>query len=191
MSLLLEQLEKSKATKELLSFKKYEEDDAFWCGYVVDYSDTHVAIQHFTRYGKKDGVILHPLDDFQRIDYHDDYCKAMQCVIDYSDQLYRSQDFDIHFGFSEHIYLNILKQFEGNSDVIVAVGIADGEESCGYVLSVSEEDFALHCVGKMGEDLGVSIFRTDDVTSIHVDDVDSRKRNMLFKWRQASDLGKF
>lgn len=185
MSILLDQLEKSKTAKELLCFVKYGEEDTFWCGYVVDYSEKHVAIQHFTRYGKKDGVILHALDGFQRVDYNDDYCKAMQCVIDYSDQLYQSQEFEVHFGFSEHFYLNILQQFAGNRDVVISVEISDNEESAGYIVAVNEHDFAMHCVGKMGEDLGISIFKTEDVTHVHVDDVDNRKRNMLFKWRKA------
>jgi len=42
------------------------------------------------------------------------------------------------------------------------------------------------CVGKMGEDLGISILKIEDITSIQIDDIDNRKRNLLYKWRKAS-----
>ena len=186
MSLLIQQLEKSKQNKELLSFTIYGDDTKFWCGYVIDYSEDFVAIQHFTKFGKKDGIIVHPIDRFERIDFNDEYVKAMECLIEYSDEIYKSQEMSLIFLQSESFNHSILKQLNKNKDVITSFEISNDEYYSGYITEVSEIDFVLHSVGKSGEDLGMSIFKIEDITSIQLDDVDNRKRNILFKWRKAS-----
>ncbi|WP_432672502.1 hypothetical protein [Flavobacterium sp. SM2513] len=178
-------LEKSKTTKELLSFTKHG-DETFWFGYVTEYSEEHVAIQHFTKYGKNDGIILHPLSDFQRIDYHDDYSKAMQPVIDYSDEIHKSNNIKLNFNESEDFYLSIIRQFLEEKNIIISIQINNDEYSTGYINEISEIDFSMICVGKMGEDLGISILKVEDITSIQIDDIDNRKRNLLYKWRKTS-----
>lgn len=186
MSLLIQQLEKSKQNKELLSFTIYGEDDKFWCGYVVDYSEEFVAIQHFTKFGKKDGIIVHPVEHFETIDFQDEYVKAMECVIDYSDQIYKPNNFNIDFFQSENFYRDVLNQLKNNEDVIVSFEISNSDYYTGYIKEASEIDFVINSVGKDGEDLGMSLFKVQDITSIQIDDVDNRRRNILFKWRKAS-----
>lgn len=185
MNIILELLEKSKNTKELLSFTRYR-DETFWFGYITDYSEEYISIQHYTKYGKSDGIIIHPLSSFQRIDYNDDYSKAMQCVIDYSDEIHKPNKISIEFGLNENFYSNILNHFLGERNVIVSIQINNDEYSSGYIKEISETDFSMICVGKSGEDLGISILKIEDITSIQIDDIDNRKRNLLYKWRKAS-----
>jgi hypothetical protein len=186
MNLILKLLEQSKNTKELLSFTKYRDDDTFWFGYVVDYTEEFIAVQHYSKFGKNDGMIIHPLADFQRIDFNDDYSKAMQCVIDYSDEIYKPTKFEIEFGLNENFYSTILQQFVGKTTCIISIQINNDEFSSGYIDNISENDFVMICVGKMGEDLGMSILKIEDITSIQIDDIDNRKRQLLYKWRKAS-----
>ncbi len=186
MSLLIQHLEKSKQNKELLSFTVYKDDSKFWCGYVVDYSEDFVAIQHFTKFGKMDGIIAHPIEHFERIDFNDDYIKAMECVIDYSDQIYKPHKMNLIFSQGESFYYSVLKQFTGNKEVIASFEISNDDYYSGYIIEVSELDFVINCVGKNGEDLGMSLFKIEDITSIQLDDVDNRRRNILFKWRKSS-----
>lgn len=186
MSLLFQQLEKSKLNKELLSFSVYNDDEKLWFGYVVDYSEEFVAIQHFTKFGKKDGIIVHPVEHFERIDFQDEYVKAMECVIEYSDQIYKPHKVNLVFSQNENFYSSVLKQLTGNKDVIVSFEISGNNYYSGYILEVSEIDFVINCIGKDGEDLGMSLFKIQDITNIHLDDVDNRRRNILFKWKKVS-----
>ena len=186
MSLLIQQLEKSKQNKELLSFTVYGDDTKFWCGYVVEYSEDFVAIQHFTKYGKKDGIIVHPIERFERIDFYDDYVKAMECIIDYSDQIYKPHTMNLDFSQNENFYSSILEQLIGNKDVIASFEISNDDYYSGYIIEVSDIDFVINSVGKGGEDLGMSLFKIEDISSVQLDDVDNRRRNILFKWRKAT-----
>lgn len=186
MSLILEILEKSKNTKELLSFVKYRDDDSLWCGYVIDYSDEFVIIQHFTKFGKNDGVIVHPIDSFQRITFNDDYSTVMQCVIDYSDEIYRPIKIDLQIDKTDNLYLKILRTYLGSENNVVSVQINNDQFTTGYVTAVADDDFSMLRIGVDGEDMGIAILKTEDITSIQIDDVDNRKRNLLYKWRKAS-----
>jgi hypothetical protein len=38
----------------------------------------------------------------------------------------------------------------------------------------------------MGEDEGTIIYRIDDISAIRINDIENRKRAMLYKWRKAS-----
>jgi hypothetical protein len=109
----------------------------------------------------------------------------MQSVIDYSDEIHRPNKIKLNFFESENFYQNIIQQFTAETDVIISVQINNDEYSTGYVKEVSETDFSMICVGKMGEDLGISILKIDDITNIQIDDIDNRKRNLLYKWRKA------
>jgi hypothetical protein len=184
MNLFQEILEQSKVNKDIITLTKYG-DDTFWCGYVVAYSEEDVAIQHFTKFGKSDGIIVHPLSRIQRIDYDDDYCEAMQSVINYSDEIYKPNKINIFPELSDNIYFSIINQFKGDKNIILSIQINNDSYYSGYILDVSELDFSINLVGKIGEDLGISVFKVEDITSINIDDVDNRKRNLLFKRRKT------
>jgi hypothetical protein len=56
----------------------------------------------------------------------------------------------------------------------------------GFVQDLSDEDFILNCVAKNGEDLGTSLFKIEDITEVRVNDIDDRRRLLLYNWRKAT-----
>ena len=110
----------------------------------------------------------------------------MQSVIDYSDEIHKPNKIELNFDNSEYFYTNILTKFLGEKDIIISIQINNDEYSTGYIKEISETDFSMISVGKNGEDFGISLLKIDDITSIQIDDIDNRKRNLLYKWRKAS-----
>jgi hypothetical protein len=186
MSILNKILERSKLNKELIGLWKYNEEDGFWCGYIIDYNENLVTIQHYTKYGKKDGIIISQISDIQSVDFNDDYAKAMQCVIDYSKELEKEDETNIILTESEDWQFELLKQMERNLDKITSLEINGSNYFSGFIGEVTEYDFILHCIGKLGEDEGTVIYRIEDVTGFKINDIENRKRAMLYKWRKAS-----
>ena len=186
MSVFYKILENSKVNIELIGFWKYNDEEGFWCGYVIDYNENLVSIQHYTKYGKRDGVIVAQISEIQSIDFNDDYAKAMQCVIDYANELDKEDETNIDFTENENWQYELLKQMEGNLDKITSLEINNSNYYSGFILEVTETDFVFHCVGKLGEDEGTVIYKTEDITGFRINDIDNRKRNMLYKWRNAS-----
>jgi hypothetical protein len=186
MSIFHQILERSKQNKELIGLWKYNDDEAFWCGFVIDFNENLVTIQHFTKYGKKDGIIIAQTSDIQSVDFNDDYAKVMQCIIDYSSELEKEDATNILLTDNEDWQFDVLKQMEGNYDKITSVEINGSDYFSGFIVEVTEIDFILHCIGKLGEDEGNVIYKIADTTGFRINDIDNRKRAMLYKWRKAS-----
>ena len=179
-------LERSKLNKELIGIWKYNDDESFLCGYVIDYNETLVKMQHYTRYGKPDGIIISQIANIKNIDFDDEYAKAMQVVIDYSKEIEKEENLNLPLSESENWDFEIIKKLEGNLNIVTSVEISNSEYYSGFIIEVSESDFVLRCVGKMGEDEGLVIYKTEDVTGFRINDIDNRRRCLLYKWRKAS-----
>lgn len=186
MSIFNQILERSKLNKELIGIWKYRDNEKFWCGFVLDYNETLVKIQHFTNYGKLDGQIVAQISAIQNVDFNDDYARAMQVVIDYSQELEKEQKINISLPENENWDYEIIKQLEGNLDILTSIEINNSEYFSGFIMEVSESDFVLHCVGKLGQDEGLVIYKIEDITGFRINDIDNRKRAMLYKWRKAT-----
>lgn len=183
-SILFNILKKSKEHKEIIGIWKYSDNDGFWAGYVKDYTEELVTIQHFTKYGKSDGTIVERIENIKSVDFDDDYAKAMQCLIDYSTELDKDDHFELALNENEDWQIGVLKQIEGTKR-IVRLEMNGSDYFSGFVTKLSESDLILRCVGEMGEDEGTVIYRTEDITAIRVNDIENRKRVMLFNWRKA------
>lgn len=184
-SLFFEILNKSKQEQELIGIWQYSDSDGFLMGYVIDFNEELVLFQHYTKYGKKDGLTTLQMSTIQNIDYYDDYAKAMECLIKYSKIIDEQPEFNIELSRSEDWQIDLIRQLADNSETIVSLEI-EGSYYSGYIKKATEYDFVLHCVGKMGEDEGKIIYRIEDVTEIKILDLGDRKRDLLFKWRKAS-----
>lgn len=186
MKLTLDLLEKSKNHREIISIHTYSEELAFFCGYVIDCNEDYVVLQQFTRYGSNDGVAFIPLNDIQRLDYNNDYCNAMQCIIDYGEEIFKPGKISIKIGDSDNPFVDQLKNFQGDTETILTLYLDEDKKFKGYILEVEDEDFAIQCVDEMGEDLGVVLMKIHEVANISIDDLDNRRRNLLYKWRKAT-----
>lgn len=186
MSILNQILERSKENKELIGLWKYNDDDTFWCGHVIDFNETLIKIQHYTKYGKPDGIIVSVIANIKSVDFNDEYIKAMKVVIDYSSVLEKEDPTPFILPETEDWDYEILKQMEGNYEKITSVEISHSDYFSGFISKVSETDFVLNCVGRLGEDEGPVLYKIEDVTGFKINDIDNRKRAMLYKWRKAS-----
>lgn len=184
-TLFHEILTKSKAEKEIIGIWQYGDDNGFLSGYVVDFNEHLVVFQHFTKYGKTDGIITLQIAGIQSIDIKDDYAKAMECLIEYSTILEKEPEFKPQLNSTEEWQSELINQLAEKSETLVSLEINGGYFS-GYIKKATETDFEMNCVGKMGEDEGNVIYRVEDVTEFRLHDWDDRKKDLLFKWRKAS-----
>lgn len=178
--------ERSKLNKELLGLWKYNDSDSFWCGYVIDYNETLIKIQHYTKFGKPDGIIIAQIANIISVDFDDDYAKSMQIVIDYSKEIEKEDNINLDLFETEDWDFEIIKKLEGNFNIVSSIEINNSNYYSGFIIEVSETDFVLRCVGKLGEDEGLVIYKIEDVTGFRINDIDNRKRCLLYKWRRAS-----
>jgi len=184
-NLFYEILNKSKTDKEIIGIWQYGDENGFLSGYVIDFNKDLVLFQHYTKYGKTDGIITLQVAGIQSIDIKDDYAKAMECLIEYSSILDKVPNFKPLLNSTEEWQSELINQLAKNSEVLVSLEINGGYFS-GYIQKATDTDFIMNCVGKMGEDEGEVVYRVEDVTEFKLHDWDDRKKDLLFKWRKAS-----
>lgn len=185
-SILNSTLQKSKENKEIISIWQYNGDKGSIVGYVTEISEEYIGFRHFNRFGKQDGVMFIKLANIKTIDFNDDYTRVMECLIQYADIIDKPSNFSINLNKSDFWQYNAVLQFYKAKDQMASFEINGGEFFTGFVKEVSEDDFVLNCVAKNGEDLGTSLYRIEDITEIRFDDIDDRRRLLLYKWRKAS-----
>lgn len=185
-NLLQSILIRSKENKEIISIWQYNSDKGSIVGYITEMNDEFIGFRHFTRFGKPDGVIFIKISNIKNIDFNDDYTKVMECLIEYSSIIDKPSDFNISLEQSDYWQFSALVQLNKAKNQIASFEINGNEFFTGFVEDISEEDFVLHCVAKNGEDQGTSLFKIEDITEIRVNDIDDRRRLLLYNWRKAS-----
>jgi len=125
-------LNKSKEQKKILGIWMYDDDDGFWSGYVKDFNEELVFIQHFTKYGKPDGVIVERIENIESIDFDDDYSRLMEYVIQNSDKLDIEPEVKFEITESENWQFELLDKQLGGKDRIVRIQV-NANNYCGLV----------------------------------------------------------
>lgn len=182
---MLDILEQSKNQKKVIGIWLYSSEDGFWSGIVKDFNDELVTIQHYTKYGKPDGLVIEKIANIESIDFDDDYSKAMNYLIRHGDELDLIEKYDFEISNNDRWQHEILGNLIGNRELIARIQVNGNNHYCGLVEWADEDHLILNSIGKEGQDLGKSIYRIDDITAIRVNDLDNRKRLLLYHWRHS------
>lgn len=185
-SILYSTLLKSKENKEIISIWQYDSDKGSYVGYVTEISEDHLTFKHYTSFGKCDGLIVIRIANIKTIDFNDDYTKVMECVIQYSNIFDEPSNFELNIGFSNNWQYDALLKLAETENQVTSIEINGSDYFTGLIKEISTEDFTLHCIGKNGEDQGSALFRIEDITEIRANDLDNRRRLLLYKWRKSS-----
>lgn len=183
--IIKEIFEKSKLTKNLIGIWTYTDIDGFWSGYVTDYNDDFVQIRHFTKYGKSDGTIIERIDNIESIDFEDDYAKSLKYLIDNTIDLDKEEELHQELPIGENWQFKYLNQHIGKTDRIIRITVKDDITYSGFIKKLDKESLVLHILGKLGEDEGFSMFKLNDISCVRVNDIENRKRLMLFNWKKS------
>ena len=174
----------SKKTKSLIGL--YDRDitiDDFCVGYVIDFDDTFVVIQHVTKYGVKDGIHVKQFATLSNIETQSDYLKTCQILFEDNELLPKQTTEKVKFSFTDSWQYHFLND---NSCIgeLIAFNLS-GEDlfSFGFLVDFDEDNFIIHLVGQSGENQGTNIYHLMDIASFGLDTLESRKRKYLYSIR--------
>ncbi len=176
-------LRKSKEENKLIGVWILNDDEGFWCGYVSFFSEDILVLNHYTKYGKKDGIIVEKIENIESIDYDDDYLKGLEFIIDNDKKLEIEEQIDIVIDNVENWQNDVLENVVGNTNRIVRIQINNDNFYNGLVDWLDEQGVALTRIGDEGQILGKSVYRVSNINSIRINDMDNRKKLLLYKWR--------
>jgi hypothetical protein len=182
--MIQEILENSKKDQKFIGVWVYNDTDGFWTGYVEDYTADYVYLRHFTKYGKPDGIILERIDNIQSIDFEDNYSEALQYLVENHHLLDKQDEIFFPIPTTDNWQYEVLQNYVGNLEIIVRLQLDDDNEYTGLVHKISEEFIVINCIGTEGHDEFFSLYKLSDIKTIRINDMDARKRLLLYNWRK-------
>jgi len=179
--MMLSVLKDSKLNKKVVGIALYG-SNGFWYGIVIDFNEDILQLQHYTEYGQLNGVVIIEVSQIERTDFNDDHTQSLDFLIKNQDEFKNMNYTNLFFNelTDDNWKFQALKPYEKERKLLVGVQINQDDTYFGFIEKIDEEYFSLHCIGNLGEDKGLCIFNTEDVSSFVINDLDCRKRYLLF-----------
>ena len=186
MAIFKKILQESKNNKKLIGFRNYEDEDKLWCGYVKDFNDDLVLVQHFTEYGEMDGLILGKIEDIESVDSSSDYCSAIQYLAEYKNSS-NDECNNLDLPDSDNWRFDFLDKFK-KTDRIIAVEFVGDYTIYGIINDLDTEFLTLRGVGQIGDLNGFSTYRLSNIKAIMIDNFESLNRKILLDWNLKNSI---
>lgn len=181
--LLKQILDQSITSRKLYLFHTYGRDSKDYCGYVQSFSNDIIQIQHYTKYGERDGIIELPFDNIRTIAVDGDYIQSVQYLIDNQkdfQQMESSYDFRVPAGTEGP--LSILNECVNNRNIILTLE-TDAESYIGFVDAIiSTSYFVFTEIYNAASQFETAVHRVEDIKFICINDKNSRKNWFIYKW---------
>ena len=176
--MFLDILEKSKSEKKLVELNCYGVVEGFYCGYVLEYSEEFVIFQHFTKFGFYDGILTLSLADIKFIESDTAYLKGIDLMMN-NQNLVLNQTYKLR-GKNNESFTHLFESFIGNKDYLIKFELADEDLYFGLVEWCDEDYFSIINIDIDGSVIGKATFRFEDLKMYSVDDLECRKRKILY-----------
>ncbi len=184
--MILDIILKSKETKILIGFNFYGSDNGFYCGYVLEFNDEFVIIQHFSKFGISDGILVHKLSDIQYFETETKYLNGIKQLIDSKDDVQKQSFLLKRNKETLDSFTNLFESFIGDKRYLIKFELNDDEIYFGFIEWCDENSFSIINIDNDGEIIGKAIFKFEDLKLYWVDDLECRKRQILHKAKNAS-----
>jgi len=180
--MIYEILEKYKNENKVIGLKLYG-NSGFLCGIIEEYNEEFIQLKHFTKFGELDGVAIERIADIERLDIADDYLNGMEILIKSKHKIrdieVRSRIFDDLD--DENWQFIALKPYEGDKDVLISIQINNDDYFKGFVISISEGFLKFQIIDNLANSNGISMFKVEDINSIKINDLECRRRLLIYK----------
>jgi len=180
-------LENSQRLQKLIGIKLYG-DGGYWCGIVQEFNDEFIQLKHFTKNGELDGMAIEKIVDVERVDIDDDHLTAIKIVIENRQKI---RDIEIKSRIftdldDENWQFVSLKPYENDRNVLSSIQINNDDYYKGFVVSISEEFLKYEIIDNHGLSYGESLFKLEDINSIKINDLECRRRLLIYKTLNVS-----
>ena len=179
--MIYEIFENSKENQQLIGITLYRESGS-WCGIVEDFNSEFIQLRHYTKYGELDGVAIEKIVDIERIDIEDEYLKALKIIIENKGKIKNIQTRSRIFDELNHENWQFvsLKPYEKDTNFLVSIQINNDNFYNGFVLGIDDYFLKFEMINNSGNSDGSCLFKLEDVTSIKINDLECRRRLLLY-----------
>jgi hypothetical protein len=183
--MILDLLEKSKETKGFIGLNFYGSDNGFYCGYVLEYNDEFIMLQHFSKFGFNDGILVHKIADVKYLESDTDYINGIKALTMNQNSILRQTYTLVEAEAKVEHFNNLFESFIGNKEYLIKFEVLDNDIYFGFIEWCDENSFSMINIDSDGSVLGKAIFKFEDLKVYWVDDLESRKRIFFYKKRNG------
>ncbi len=174
-------LSHSKKTKTVIGVRKYNDGDDLYVGYIVDYNDTLIVLQHISKLGLEDGLIIEKIENIESFETEEKYLRAYQLLFANANKIKNQTVKNIKLPVKGKNWQFELLKNNFHQGKIVSVELNDQETIVqGFVIDFDEIHLYFNPISNIGEDEGKNIYKLSDITAFSVDRVESRKREAFY-----------
>jgi hypothetical protein len=185
MTVLKKILQDSKDNKSIIGIRIIDEDDKFWCGYIIDFNETLIQIQSYSESGQPDGIIIEKTENIESIDSDDQYSAAFQYLIGKQDKMVIKPN-KIELPNSESWQYDLLKKYKLTNQIL-SLEFEEDFTIYGKITDLDSELVKIETIGRLGELDGFSSYRLNDIKAIGIDNIESIKRKILLEWKEKKN----
>ncbi len=179
-------LSHSKKTKTVIGVRKYNDGDDFYVGYIVDFNDTLIVLQHISKFGLEDGLLVEKIENIESFETEDDYVKSYQLLFKNANKIGRQTVKNIKLSKDENWQYELLKSKFDKGKIVTIELNNDDSLTHGFILDFDERHFHFKPISNLGVDEGENVYKLSDITSLTVDKIESRKRAALYEMRKKA-----
>jgi hypothetical protein len=179
-------LSHSKKTKTLIGVRKYNDGDDLYIGYIVEYNDTLIVLQHVTIFGLEDGLMVEKIENIETFETEDDYVKSFQFLFKNKNKILKQTVKNIKLPESENWQYELLKSKFDKGKLVTIELNNDDKVTHGYIIDVDEKNLQFNPIDKLGKDEGITIYKLSDISGLTIDRLESRKRQAFYDWKKKA-----
>lgn len=183
--LLKDILKQSIEEKKIYCFYEYS-NSSFYCGYVLSYNNDTIQIRHYDKFGQSDGSLNLSYSNIRRIAISGTYIDKIKYLIEHQDDLRKLSDLSnfIPAPTSEG-FLPILKHCLNDRNLILNIETSK-ESYIGFVEDIiGDSNLIFTEIDNDGNIFETALHKIDDVESISINDRQSLRFLLLYRWRKS------
>ncbi len=133
-----------------------------------------------------DGLLVHKLADIKYFEKETEYLNGIDLLVQKGSSV-QKQTFSLS-GNKELTegFLSLFESFIGNKKYLIKFELNDGEIYFGFIEWCDEDNFSIIQIDIDGLIVGKAIFRLEDLKAYWIDDLECRKRKIIYQTKYVS-----
>jgi hypothetical protein len=171
----------SKDTKSLIAIRKNNEESSLWIGYILDFNEHIFILQHISSLGFEDGIVIEKMESIDNFEIDETTIKSIQILYQQNQKLLIQEIRDVKITTEENWQSDIIQNsFHQGKLIMIEINDADSV-TYGFVIDFDETIVQIISIDSLGAEIGTQTYKLADITSIGIDRIECRKRELLFE----------
>ncbi len=179
-------LSHSKKTKTIIGMRKYNEGDDIYIGYVVDYNETLIVLQHVTKFGLEDGLMVEKIDNIESFETEDEYVKSYQLLVKNVNKIKKQTIKSLKLKEGENWQYELLKTKFDKGKIVTIELNNDNLVTHGFIVDFDETFLHFNPIDNLGNDEGSKIYKLSDISGLTIERLESRKRQTFYDLKKKN-----